>query len=82
MTMNVKGSVGLTSNRSDATIRDSALALLATATEDDLETKRDPRAEEKSKACYLRMLEHSNVHIRWIWQLQGAIGLPKRAVQR
>ena len=55
---------------------------LAAATEKDLDKNRVPRAEESSKASYLRMLEHSNVHIRRIWQIRGGLGLLKCAEQR
>ena len=63
-------------------IRESAMHLLQSATEEDLDGKRHACAEERSKASYLRMLEHTNVHVRWIWQIRGALGLRKRAIQR
>ncbi|MFW5828895.1 MAG: hypothetical protein ACOCXA_01420 [Planctomycetota bacterium] len=63
-------------------IRESALRQLDVATEQDLDVRRVSDAEESSKASYLRMLEHSNVHIRWIWQIRGALQLTVRAAQR
>ena len=63
-------------------IRQSALHQLDAAAERDLDAKRVPDAEETSQASYLRMLEHTHVHIRWIWQIRGGLGLAKRAIQR
>ncbi len=63
-------------------IRESAIRSLSSASEEDLDEKRAPHAEEASKASYLRMLEHSNVHIRWIWQIRGGLGLTQCATQR
>lgn len=65
-----------------ASIRKMALELLTRADENDFWIVRDARADETSKACYLRMLAHSNVHIREIWQIRGALALARSPVQR
>ncbi|HUS44828.1 MAG TPA: DinB family protein [Phycisphaerae bacterium] len=56
-------------------VRAETLALLGAATDQDLERKRSGRAEEPSGDCYLRMIGHTNTHIRQIWLLRGALGL-------
>ena len=62
-----------------AAIHRDAISRLDTTGEDEFKTLRTPHADETSKASYLRMLSHSNVHIRWIWQIRGALGLTSRA---
>ena len=66
-------------------VRDRARAQLKPATEQDLLVKRRPFGREISLASYLRMIAHTNVHIRDIWLLRGALdaeGWPQQRYPR